>query len=149
MFREPVLISRGKQVCLWRWRTVMDRRCTNMIKATTRSTLASALLFVLGCDNHTVDYTNGVPAVCSLHGTQMTKTNVPVEYGLIRPNDWGKARLAAGSNSFPNAAACVLAGCIVESPTQALIYVCSPCSQAQQKWESKHPWPYVTNAVTR
>jgi hypothetical protein len=125
----------------------MDRRCTNMSNAVSRSILALALLVVLGCDNRTVDYTRGVSAVCWLHGTQMTKTNVSVEYGLIRLNDWGKARQAASSNSFPNAAACVLGGCIAETPTQAVVYVCSQCELAQRKWESRHPWPYETNAV--
>ena len=109
---------------------------------TTFSILATAVTLLVGCDKQRADYTRGVSAVCRLHGTHMLKTNVPIEYGLIRLNDWGKARKAASTNSFPNAEECVLGGCIVETPKQALVYVCPQCQEARLNWESEHPWPH-------
>ena len=73
----------------------------------------------------------------------MSKTNVPLQYGLIRFSAWGMALQSASTNSFPHAEDEVLAGCIVgaDSPTQAVIYVCAQCQHAQQQWISEHPNP--------
>ncbi len=85
----------------------------------------------------------------------MVKTNVPIYYGLIRLNDWGKALASSSKQNFPNAEASVLGGCIAENPTQAVIYVCPRCLEARKKWESEHPEPpivggqYVTTNLSR
>jgi hypothetical protein len=71
----------------------------------------------------------------------MTKTNVPIDYGLYRLNKWGEALFAASSNNFPHAQNKVEGGCIVDTPTEATIYICSQCQQARQQWESEHPHP--------
>ena len=105
------------------------------------SLLIPALLVLLGCDNRRVDWTRDVSPVCRVHGTQMIKTNVPIEYGLFRLNEWGNALAAASSNNFPNAEGVVQGGCIVENATQAIIYVCAECQLARRHWESEHPRP--------
>lgn len=99
--------------------------------------LACAFLVTasVGCDKYTADLTRGLPSTCEVHHTQMLKTNVPIEYGLIRLNEYGRARQAARANCFPHAQECVLGGCIVGTPTQAVIYVCPDCQKALQKWE--------------
>jgi hypothetical protein len=94
-------------------------------------------LSITGCDKFHTDLTKRVSSKCELHGIQMTKTNVPIVYGLIRLNQYGQARQAISTNSFPHADDCVLGGCIVGTPTQAVVYVCSDCQKALQKWENE------------
>ena len=89
----------------------------------------------VGCDEHRADLTRGMNSICEIHQTQMLRTNVSIEYGLIRLNEYGRARQAASTNSFPHALECVLGGCIVGTATQAVIYVCPDCQKALQKWE--------------
>lgn len=103
--------------------------------------LGLAVLLLPGCNRRVADHTRGVSAVCRLHGTHMAKTNVPIVYGLIRLNEWGKALATASSNSFPNAEQCWLGGCIIEAPKEATIYICPECQQARRDWELKHPEP--------
>jgi hypothetical protein len=95
------------------------------------------LLAILGCDKYHVDWTKGASPTCELHSGEMTRTNVPIVYGLVRLNDYGRARQVASTNTFPHADDCVLGGCIVDTPTQAVIYVCSDCQKALQKWEKE------------
>jgi hypothetical protein len=113
------------------------------MKTINGSILVSSLLLLVGCNKREADYTKDTSPICRVHDSQMLKTNVPITYGLIRLNDWGKAVALASSNSFPNAEVEVLAGCIIDSgsPTQAVIYVCPECRSARQKWESDHPPP--------
>jgi len=95
------------------------------------------LVFALtGCDKYTADVTRGASRTCEPHGIQMTKTNEPIAYGLIRPNEYGRARQAASTNNFPHAEEWLLGGCILGTPTQAVIYVCSDCQKALKKWEA-------------
>ena len=103
--------------------------------------LMTAGLVLGGCDRRTADYTCGETVDCELHQTHMTKTNVPIVYGLIRLNEWGRALEVASSNSFPHAEECVLGGCIVYTPTQAVIYICSDCQRARKRLESDHVNP--------
>jgi hypothetical protein len=98
-------------------------------------------LGLTGCDKFHADLTKQVSGKCEIHGTEMTKTNVPIIYGLVRQNEYGRARQAISTNSFPHAENCVLGGCIVGTPTQAVIYVCSDCQKALQKWENKRETP--------
>lgn len=100
--------------------------------------LISTLIVFPGCSMRRANFTAGQPAICELHQTHMSKTNVPIEYGLIRLNDYGRALEAARTNSFPHAKVAVLGGCIVDTPTRAVIYICPQCMIARQEWESKH-----------
>ena len=88
-----------------------------------------------GCDRQHEDRTKGLSATCEVHHRQMVKTNVPIDYGLIRLNDYGRARQTASINTFPHAQKRVLGGCVVGTATQATIYVCPDCQKASQKWE--------------
>ena len=97
------------------------------------------LLIATGCARYTSDRTRSRPSVCELHHAQMTKTNVPITYGLIRLNAWGKALEAARTNIFPHAADEILGGCIAYDPTNAIIYVCPGCLTARSRWELEHP----------
>jgi hypothetical protein len=96
------------------------------------------VLSLVGCDKYTADRTRGASVTCEVHGWRMAKTNVPISYGLIRLNEYGLARQAASTNNFPHADQCVLGGCIVGTPTQAVIYVCPECQKAQKEWEARH-----------
>lgn len=89
-----------------------------------------------GCDKHTADQTRGASGTCEVHGIHMAKRSVPIAYGLIRLNEYGRARQTVLTNSFPHADEFVLGGCIVGAPTQAVIYVCSDCQKALKKWEA-------------
>ena len=111
------------------------------MKFLTISVFAAVMLMLTGCNKTKANLTRGVSSKCEVHGSQMTKTSVPIAYGLIRLNAWGKALHTASSNSFPHAEDSVLGGCIVDTPTQAVIYVCPQCQTARQKWESEHPAP--------
>jgi hypothetical protein len=99
----------------------------------------AAALLVASCDRTTTDYTRGRSDRCEVHGTKMTRASVPIEYGLVRLNEWGKQLQTASTNSFPHAQESVLAGCIVENATQAVIYACPTCQEARKKWEAEHP----------
>ena len=104
------------------------------------SKILSLALIVLafgstGCDKHHEDLTRGLSATCEVHHRQMVKTNVPIDYGLIRFNEYGRARQAASTNHFPHAQERVLGGCIEGTATQAFIYLCPDCQRALQKWD--------------
>jgi hypothetical protein len=99
------------------------------------------LLTVVGFTPYNIDRTHGQSSVCELHQAQMAKTNVPIRYGLIGFNTWGKALEAARSNTFPHAAEEILGGCIVGDPTNAIFFVCPICLTARSSWEVQHPHP--------
>src|SRR5437588_9509127 len=109
------------------------------MKRITLSTLAFAALLVVSCERRTTDYTRGTSDRCEVHGVRMTKAGVPIEYGLVRLSELGKALQIASTNSFPHAQESLLAGCIVGDATQAVIYVCPACQEARRKWELEHP----------
>ncbi len=95
--------------------------------------------YVMWCIGN--DYTRGVSAVCEIHRTPMTKTTVPIEYGLFRPTKWSEVLIAASANNFPHAEKFVLGGCIEETPTQAIVYSCKQCQTARSEWETAHQPP--------
>jgi len=103
-----------------------------------RLLLIPALLMLAACASRVEDDTIGRPVVCVVHGVQMTKRKVPIEYGLIRPTDYSRAFFAASTNGFPNAQEFVGGGCCVMTPTTAVIYVCPKCEEARRLWESDH-----------
>ena len=92
-------------------------------------------LGLTGCDSYHEDRTKGLSATCEVHHRQMVKTNVPIDYGLIRLNEYGRARQAASTNTFPHAQERVLGGCVEGVATQALIYLCPDCQKALQRWD--------------
>ena len=106
--------------------------------------LLGAMTVLFGCSSDIEDQTRKVASTCEIHHLPMTKTNVPITYGLIRLNEWGKALYTASSNNFPHASEDVLAGCLVgdDSPSQATIYVCSQCQEARKQWVSENPSPW-------
>ena len=107
------------------------------------SILFVVMLGLVGCHSRTEDHTRGVSDICELHHSQMTKTNVPIQYGMIGYSQWALAFKAASTNSFPHAEDQVMGGCMVgsDSPRQAVIYVCAQCLRAQEQWISEHPIP--------
>lgn len=109
--------------------------CTGSMDKIRNLALVLMVATAAGCDKYKADLTRGMPSTCEIHRTEMLKTNVPIEYGLIRLNDFGRARQAASTSSFPHAQESVLGGCIVGTATQAIIYICPDCQKALQKWE--------------
>ncbi len=102
--------------------------------------LVFCLVLIGGCATRKADYTLGKSAVCELHGVPMSKTLVPIEYGLIRPDQKSLARYAASANSFPHAEDWIGGGCVVASNSarKVLIYTCPECKRLRAKWEADH-----------
>jgi hypothetical protein len=101
-------------------------------------TLVCLVLGMVGCDKYVADQTIGAAGFCELHSIRMAKTNVPIIYGLIRLNKEERAREVASTNHFPHADTYFLGGCILGTPTQAVLYVCSDCLRARKNWEAAH-----------
>ena len=97
----------------------------------TLSSLGAALLLT-GC---ATDTTLTQSAICEVHHTQMTKSTVPIYYGLIQPDERARARYAASTNAFPHALERVGGGCVVETHKRAVIYTCATCKTVRQHWE--------------
>src|SRR5438309_4950499 len=91
-------------------------------------------LLLAGCST---SWTHGESPVCEMHHTRMSKTRVPIEYGLIGFDERGRARFAASTNAFPHAEDWVRGGCIERlfAPHRAVIYTCDACMTARQHWE--------------
>jgi hypothetical protein len=92
-------------------------------------------------DNDSTEFIDETSSICELHHVQMVRAKVPILYGLIRLNDYGKALRAARETSFPHAQDCVLGGCVIGSPDRAVIYHCPECRKAKRAWEVNHPPP--------
>jgi len=95
---------------------------------------------ITGCATRSEDLTAGKPCICEVHGTQMSKIVVPIQYGLIRPDQTTLARFTASTNSFPHAETWVGGGCVVTtgSPHRAVIFACAQCKKARTRWEESH-----------
>jgi hypothetical protein len=100
--------------------------------------LLAGLLLVAGCATLREDYTSGESEVCKVHSLRMSKTVVPIKYGLIQPSERSLARFAASTNSFPNADDWVWGGCCVDSARQAVIYTCLECKRLRARWEADY-----------
>ena len=124
------------------WRRATDAHCwtwANMkVYRLVLTSFCAAL--ITGCATRSEDLTAGESGVCELHGAQMSKIVVPIEYGLIRPNQTSLARLTASTNSFPHAETRVGGGCVVRpgSPHRAVIFACAQCKKARTRWEQAH-----------
>ena len=103
------------------------------------SLILVVLIGVAGCASPPPprDYTLDRSQLCEVHHIKMTKTIVPISYGL--PNKKAADRYIASTNSFPNYAS-VGGGCMVtkHSPREAFVFVCPECEQARQKWEIEY-----------
>jgi len=96
--------------------------------------LLSAGLLLVGCASNR---TRGESTVCEVHHARMSKTTVPIEYGLLSFGERGRARYSASTNGFPHADEWVPGGCIERlfAPHRAVIYTCGACKTARQRWE--------------
>lgn len=94
-----------------------------------------AAFLLTGC---ATDYTRAQSGVCEVHHSKMTKSTVPIHYGLFRPDERAGARNAASANAFPHAVEWVGGGCVVGSSKKAVIYTCAECESARQEWEARY-----------
>jgi hypothetical protein len=113
------------------------------MKVPGRILLSTAPMLLFGCHSGIQDQTRGVSEICEVHRSHMSQTNVTIQYGLVRLNDWGKALQSVSSTNFPHAPEEILGGCVVGSgsPTKAIVFVCPECRQARQRWTLEHPAP--------
>lgn len=69
---------------------------------------------------------------CAVHGAAKIEDTVPILNGQIY--------IDPATTNFPNAWTFVAAGCTVtaDSPTQAVVYFCPICREAERKWKRQH-----------
>ena len=96
--------------------------------------LFSAGLLLVGCASN---WTRGQSRICEVHYTRMSKTTVPIHYGLPAFDERDVARHTESTNAFPHAEKSVGGGCIVPlfPSRRAVIYTCDACKIARQQWE--------------
>ncbi|HEY0455335.1 MAG TPA: hypothetical protein VGE41_03110 [Verrucomicrobiae bacterium] len=99
-----------------------------------RILLVSAAALLAGCASNR---TQGESPVCEVHHARMSKTTVPIHYGLLSIGDHDSARDAVSTNAFPHAKEWVGGGCLVPMfpSRRAVIYTCAVCKIARQQWE--------------
>jgi len=54
--------------------------------------LTRLVLGMTGCNKFSADRTRGLSGTCEVYGMHTAKTNVPIAYGLIPLNEYGRAR---------------------------------------------------------
>src|SRR5690606_31296337 len=75
--------------------------------------------------------------VCPVHEMKMTKTEVPIEYGLPAPPGPNQPTPLQRAQLFPFARKFVLGGCVpIDKETHTQIFVCSSCLTAEKQWLS-------------
>jgi len=84
--------------------------------------------------------TRGESNLCEVHHTHMSKTKVPIGYGLMAQDEQSRARYTASTNAFPHAEESVGGGCMVPlfAAHRALIYSCPSCQTAREQWEREY-----------
>jgi hypothetical protein len=94
----------------------------------------SAAALLVGCASNRTRVESGV---CEVHHARMSKTTVPIFYGLPGISQRDTARYPASANSFPYADESVGGGCMVPlfASRRAVIYTCDACKAARQQWE--------------
>src|SRR5512133_1956689 len=102
---------------------------------------AFLLLIAAGCVSYTSDCTYGHSSVCEVHHAHMTRTNVPITYGILIMNPRWESLEAARPTTFPHAPDRISAGCIPGRETNAIVYLCPACVTARNTWEKdpSHP----------
>jgi hypothetical protein len=98
----------------------------------------AALSSIPGCATRRLDYTKGETSVCEVHHQKMTKTVVPVHYGLMTVTPRDGALNSASTNAFPHAEDFVNPECMVRSQREALVYTCLECVRARRQWEANY-----------
>jgi hypothetical protein len=96
--------------------------------------LLSVASLLVGCRSNR---TRGESRVCEVHHARMSKTTVPLQYGLPAFDARDIARYPASTNAFPHAEEWVGGGCIrpLFPYHRAVIYTCDACKTARQQWE--------------
>jgi len=95
-------------------------------------------LLLAGC---ATNLTRGESRICEVHHTRMSKTTVPVQYGLIHFSERSIARFHAKTNAFPHADYWIPGGCLGPGPflgRRAVIYTCDNCKTARKQWEYEY-----------
>ena len=94
--------------------------------------------------------------ICEAHKIKMDKKDVPVVYGLLRP-DKDTPTAEQDRHLFPHRQEFVAGGCVVGTEKTVETYVCHECKAAVERWRaapkvakvtslpwSKIPWPQAT-----
>lgn len=75
--------------------------------------------------------------ICEIHHCKMERKEVPIIYGLVM--DIGVQPTPEQEKTlFPHHFESVLGGCCVMPKKSTLIYVCSKCKDAYEKWHVEH-----------
>lgn len=90
------------------------------------------------------------PRICSVHGVEMTITEVRIIYGLLweysNPDAYRRANPAAPPRAvreveFPNAQRWVWGGCCMMDDRSTRTYICPECERAEEQWKDAHQPP--------
>lgn len=102
--------------------------------------LLAAVSLLASCGTKVPDYTVGRSEICAVHQVKMTRTSVPIMYGLPLWNEKTTARSKASAKLFPHAGDSLEGGCLVDSrnPKQAMVFVCPDCQGKSQRWDLEH-----------
>jgi hypothetical protein len=81
------------------------------------------------------DATKGVSNICPVHNVQMRVVRAPIVYGLqmVRRDEFD-----ARKREFPFARKVHWGGCVLQDYTEAKIYVCPKCQEAEKRWRKTH-----------
>lgn len=71
------------------------------------------------------------PRICAVHNSPMQRGRAPIHYGL---DNYVMAYLEAKEQLFPNSKEFILGGCMVGEETEAEVYYCSQCREAEANW---------------
>jgi hypothetical protein len=100
--------------------------------------VAAMLCSNLGCATRRLHYTKGETDLCEVHHQKMSRSVVPVHYGLMKITPRDAALDSASTNAFPHAEDFVNPGCMVRGQREALVYTCPECVEARHKWEANY-----------
>ena len=74
--------------------------------------------------------------VCKLHGTQLKRKKVPINYGMPAYDEaW-----VVQEELFPNAKSYCLGGCVIDfdNPSHRYAFVCEECREAEALWRREN-----------
>lgn len=104
-------------------------RVENNMRLTIITFIILSFFILTGCYN----YTTGESNICKVHKVKMTKTAVPILYGLFAYEDC--------SHLYPNGGSYVLGGCVVKGTKSCIVYRCNDCRNQWVKagcWDNKY-----------
>lgn len=100
-------------------------------------------LFVSPTFARSLDYENWLKeqkeGFCHLHQVKMEKKQVPIIYGLVRPDDQEILMYKKEPLLFPHAKDYVLGGCSIQWKKSQKLFECSQCRKAKENWLEEHP----------